>query len=51
MGSRPGLAISKALNGTSSSLADARSKRIVPGRYKKTVKYLSRMFVMSHNSS
>ena len=26
-------------------------KRVVPGRYKKTGKYLLRIFVMSHNSS
>ena len=38
-------------NGTSSSLADARNKRVVPGRYKKAGKYLLRIFVMSHNSS
>ena len=38
-------------NGTGSSLADARNKRVVPGRYKKAGKYLLRIFVMSHNSS
>ena len=38
-------------NGTGSSLADARNKRLVPGRYKKAAKYLLRIFVMSHNSS
>ena len=37
-------------NGTGSSLADARNKRVVPGRYKKAGKYLLRIFVMSHNS-
>ena len=37
--------------GTGSSLADARNKRVVPGRYKKAGKYLLRIFVMSHNSS
>ena len=38
-------------NGTGSSLADARNKRVVPGRYKKAGKYLLRILVMSHNSS
>ena len=38
-------------NGTCSSLADARNKRVDPGRYKKAGKYLLRIFVMSHNSS
>ena len=38
-------------NGTGSSLADARNKRVVPGRYKKAGKYLLRIFVMLHNSS
>ena len=38
-------------NGTGISLADARNKRVVPGRYKKAGKYLLRIFVMSHNSS
>ena len=38
-------------NGTGSSLADARNKRVVPGRYKKAGKYLLTIFVMSHNSS
>ena len=38
-------------NGTGSSLADARNKRVVPGRYKKADKYLLKIFVMSHNSS
>ena len=37
-------------NGTGSPLADARNKRVVPGRYKKAGKYLLRIFVMSHNS-
>ena len=40
MGSRPGRAIPKAIkNGTGSSLADARNKRVVPGRYKKAGGY------------
>ena len=34
--------------GTGSSLADARNKRVVPGRYKKSGKYLLRIFVMLH---
>ena len=34
-------------NGTGSSLADARNKRVVPGRYKKAGKYLLRIFVIS----
>ena len=38
-------------NGTGSSLADARNKRVVSGRYKKAGKYLLKIFVMSHNSS
>ena len=38
-------------NGTGSSLADARNKRVGPGRYKKAGRYLLRIFVMSHNSS
>ena len=37
-------------NGTGNSLADARNKTVVPGRYKKAGKYLLRIFVMSHNS-
>ena len=38
-------------NGTGSSLADARNKRVVPGRYKKAGKYLLRIFVMSHKNA
>ena len=38
-------------NGTGSSLADARNKGVVPGRYKNAGKYLLRIFVMSHNIS
>ena len=45
MGSRPGRAIPRDTNGTDSSLADARTKRVVPGRYKKAGKL--RIFVMS----
>ena len=46
MGSRPGRAIPKALkNGTGSSLADARNKRVVLGRYKNAGRYL--LLVMS----
>ena len=35
------------INGTGISLADARNKRVVPGRYKKTGMYLLRAFLMS----
>ena len=35
------------LNGTGCSLAGARNKRVVPGRYKKAGKYMLRIFVMS----
>ena len=47
MGSRPGCAIPKAIKMVLvySSLADARNKRAVPGRYKKAGRYP--LFVMS----
>ena len=34
-------------DGTGSFLADARNKKLVPGRYEKPAKYLLRTFVMS----
>ena len=41
-------AISKALKmGTGSSLAEARNTGVVPGKYKKAVKYLLTILVMS----
>ena len=35
-------------NGTGSSLADARNKRVVPGRYQKAGKYLLRNLLLCH---
>ena len=48
MDSRPGRAIPKAIeNGTGSHLADARTKRKVPGSYKKVGKCMLRILFMS----